>query len=297
MMADAEQVSSTTPNEVEEDEMKRWSESGFRQATAQGLVQDATEGLFAGEQGVKDVRHVETEEEEVVMSRQEEMDLLHTAENKAETECLEKSADLISQPVECESPEEPDSTQMKEEEIEEESDDDTDTEESLKLVGLKEVEEAALITAAFAPPGHAFTPRVQDQDPVVSSATELQEVLRSHETLASAQPRHEVLFEPELEARDCFGVRARVNEEAFSEARVEPERAPGSAVEQGEGPDTRNPVAESFRIDSESTPAASASPSAYEPSLPSSAAPAPSFPTPMQFTSGKFSLRPTNFSF
>ncbi|XP_017316701.1 reticulon-4b isoform X1 [Ictalurus punctatus] len=291
-MADAEQVSSTTPNEVEEDEMKRWSESGFREATAQKVLQDGNVGLFGGEWDVKDVRQVqkaahleEEEEEEVVMSRQEEMDLLHTTENKAETECLEKSVDLISKPVECESPEEPDSTQMKEDEITAGEEEDTDTEESLKLVDLKEVEEVA-ITAAFPPPVQAFTRVIQDQDPVVSSATELQEAFRSQEILMSTKPQEEIFFKSELEAQDqdFSGVSAGVKVEAFS-APAEPEKAVSSVVEQEKEPERRNLVEESFRVDSESTPAASASPSAYEPSLPSSAAPATSFPTLMQFTS------------
>ncbi|XP_017316703.1 reticulon-4b isoform X3 [Ictalurus punctatus] len=268
-MADAEQVSSTTPNEVEEDEMKRWSESGFREATAQKVLQDGNVGLFGGEWDVKDVRQVqkaahleEEEEEEVVMSRQEEMDLLHTTENKAETECLEKSVDLISKPVECESPEEPDSTQMKEDEITAGEEEDTDTEESLKLVDLKEVEEVA-ITAAFPPPVQAFTRVIQDQDPVVSSATELQEAFRSQEILMSTKPQEEIFFKSELEAQDqdFSGVSAGVKVEAFS-APAEPEKAVSSVVEQEKEPERRNLVEESFRVDSESTPAASASPSA-----------------------------------
>ncbi|MCI4394797.1 hypothetical protein PGIGA_G00172880 [Pangasianodon gigas] len=284
-MADAEQVSSTTPNEVEEDEMKPWREAGFREAPAQELVQDGNVGLFAGEQDVHDVQdvpevqkaHVEAAGEVI---RQEEMDLLHTPENKAETECLEKSVDLISKPVECESPEEPDSTQIEDEitAVEEEAvrEAEEDTEEALNLLDLKDSDV------------QAFTHVKQDQDPVVSSATELQEAFRSaeiQEHLMTTKPEEEIFFKSEPEPQDQdFDISARVKEEAFS-APVESEKAVSSVVEEKKEPESRTQVEERFRVDSESTPAASASPSAHEPSLPSSAAAAASFPTLMQFTS------------
>ncbi|XP_026801189.1 reticulon-4b isoform X2 [Pangasianodon hypophthalmus] len=284
-MADAEQVSSTTPNEVEEDEMKPWREAGFREAPAQDLVQDGNVGLFAGEQDVHDVQdvpevqkaHVEAAGEVI---RQEEMDLLHTPENKAETECLEKSVDLISKPVECESPEEPDSTQIEDEitAVEEEAvrEAEEDTEEALNLLDLKDSDV------------QAFTQVKQDQDPVVSSATELQEAFRSaeiQEQLMTTKLEEEIFFKSEPEPQDQdFHISARVKEEAFS-APVEYEKAVSSVVEEKKEPERRTQVEERFRVDSESTPAASASPSAHEPSLPSSAVAAASFPTLMQFTS------------
>ncbi|XP_026801190.1 reticulon-4b isoform X3 [Pangasianodon hypophthalmus] len=261
-MADAEQVSSTTPNEVEEDEMKPWREAGFREAPAQDLVQDGNVGLFAGEQDVHDVQdvpevqkaHVEAAGEVI---RQEEMDLLHTPENKAETECLEKSVDLISKPVECESPEEPDSTQIEDEitAVEEEAvrEAEEDTEEALNLLDLKDSDV------------QAFTQVKQDQDPVVSSATELQEAFRSaeiQEQLMTTKLEEEIFFKSEPEPQDQdFHISARVKEEAFS-APVEYEKAVSSVVEEKKEPERRTQVEERFRVDSESTPAASASPSA-----------------------------------
>ncbi|XP_027013765.1 reticulon-4b isoform X3 [Tachysurus fulvidraco] len=101
-MADTEQVSSTTPNEVEEDKMKPWTESAWSATTDKELFQD--EGLFGVKQDVQNVREAPVEAAGEV-SRQEETE----KENK---ECLEKSVGLVSNPVECESPEEPDSTQM-----------------------------------------------------------------------------------------------------------------------------------------------------------------------------------------
>ncbi|XP_058240187.1 reticulon-4-like isoform X2 [Hemibagrus wyckioides] len=286
-MADAEQVSSTTPGEVEEDEMKPWSESGLSQATAKELFLDGNVGLFAGEQEVQDVRQVqkayeeEEEEEEEEVSRQEETDL-HTPENKAETECLEKSVDLISNPVECGSPEEPDSTQREDEITPEEQED-------YKLVDVNEVEEVPL-TAAFTKPIQAFTQLVQDQDPVVSSAAELHEAFTSQEIqeqpITTKLQKEELFFRSELETQDeDFGVGASLRGEAFS-APLEPEKAVSSVVEEKQKePERRTLVEESFRTDSESTPAASASPSAHEPSLPSFAAAPASFPTLMQNTS------------
>ncbi|XP_058240188.1 reticulon-4-like isoform X3 [Hemibagrus wyckioides] len=263
-MADAEQVSSTTPGEVEEDEMKPWSESGLSQATAKELFLDGNVGLFAGEQEVQDVRQVqkayeeEEEEEEEEVSRQEETDL-HTPENKAETECLEKSVDLISNPVECGSPEEPDSTQREDEITPEEQED-------YKLVDVNEVEEVPL-TAAFTKPIQAFTQLVQDQDPVVSSAAELHEAFTSQEIqeqpITTKLQKEELFFRSELETQDeDFGVGASLRGEAFS-APLEPEKAVSSVVEEKQKePERRTLVEESFRTDSESTPAASASPSA-----------------------------------
>ncbi|XP_060720118.1 reticulon-4b isoform X4 [Tachysurus vachellii] len=106
-MADTEQVSSTTPNEVEEDKMKPWTESAWSATTAEEQFQDENVALFGEKQDVQDVREAAGE-----VSRQEETEEETEQENKAETECLEKSVGLISNPVECESPEEPDSTQM-----------------------------------------------------------------------------------------------------------------------------------------------------------------------------------------
>ncbi|KAK3523221.1 hypothetical protein QTP86_022947 [Hemibagrus guttatus] len=275
-MADAEQVSSTTPREVEEDEMKLWSESVLSHATAKEVFQDGNVGLFAGGQDVQDVRevqkaHVEAAEE---VSRQEETDL-HTPENKAETECLEKSVDLISNPVECESPEEPDSTQTEDEITAEEQ------EEAFKLVDVEEV----AVTAAFTQPVQAFTQVIQDQDPVVSSAAELHEAFRLHDIqeqpMTTKPQKDELFFKPELETHDeDFGVRASVKGEAFS-APFEPEKAVSSVVEEKKEPERRTLVEESFRTDSESTPAASASPSAQYEDSSLIASTQPSFKTTM----------------
>ncbi|XP_060773138.1 reticulon-4b isoform X5 [Neoarius graeffei] len=286
-MADAEQVSSTTPNEVEEDEMTPWRESGFSEARVQKeLVQDGNGGLFGGEQYIQDVRevqkaaHVEEEEEEVRRRQEEEeMDLLYTTENKAEeTECLKKSLDSISKPVERESsPEEPHSSTQDEITAFREE------EEALKLVDLKQVEEVEVRE-----PVQAFTQLIQDQDPVVSSATELQEAFRSEEIqeqmIITTKPQE--VFKSELEAQDQDFDISKLAKEAFS-APVEPEKAASfGTVEEKKEPERKNLVLEeSFRSDSESTPAASASPSTHEPSLPSSAAATASFPTLMQLTS------------
>lgn len=266
-MADAEQVSSTTPNEVEEDEMKPWRESGFSEARVQKeLVQDGNGGLFGGEQYIQDVRevqkaaHVEEEEEEEVRRRQEEeeMDLLYTTENKAEeTECLKKFLDSISKPVERESsPEEPHSSTQDEITAFREE------EEALKLVDLKQVEEVEVRE-----PVQAFTQLIQDQDPVVSSATELQEAFRSEEIqeqmIITTKPQE--VFKSELEAQDQDFDISKLAKEVFS-APVEPEKAASfGTVEEKKEPERKNLVLEeSFRSDSESTPAASASPSTRE---------------------------------
>ncbi|XP_060773135.1 reticulon-4b isoform X2 [Neoarius graeffei] len=262
-MADAEQVSSTTPNEVEEDEMTPWRESGFSEARVQKeLVQDGNGGLFGGEQYIQDVRevqkaaHVEEEEEEVRRRQEEEeMDLLYTTENKAEeTECLKKSLDSISKPVERESsPEEPHSSTQDEITAFREE------EEALKLVDLKQVEEVEVRE-----PVQAFTQLIQDQDPVVSSATELQEAFRSEEIqeqmIITTKPQE--VFKSELEAQDQDFDISKLAKEAFS-APVEPEKAASfGTVEEKKEPERKNLVLEeSFRSDSESTPAASASPS------------------------------------
>lgn len=261
-MADAEQVSSTTPNEVEENEMKVWSESGFSEATgSQELVQiqDENVGWFGGEQDVRDVKEEQEAHAGKVSYRQEKKEKeTDTSENKAETECLEKFVDLISKPVECESPEEPDSTQI-EDEI-------TAGEEAeaevFKRVDLKEAEEVA-VTAAFTEPVQAFPQDIQNQDAVVSSATELQAPFRSEQIqeqlMTTTETRQETFFTSE-----DFAISSSVKEEEAFSAPVEPQKARSSVVEEKEEPERRTVLEESFRTDSESTPAASASPSARE---------------------------------
>lgn len=260
-MADAGQVSSTTPNEVEENDMMAWSESGFSEATGTQEpvpIQSGNVGLFGWE---KDVKEAHAGEE--VIRRQEEeeeeTDELHTSENKAETECLEKSVDLISKPVAYKSPEEPDSTQFVDEIISLE-------EAEAELVALKEAEEVA-VTAAF-------TREIHDQYPVVSSATELQAAFRSGQileplvtttTTTTTKLQEETFFKSEPQDQD-FDISVKdlsVKEEAFS-ALVEPQKAGSEVLEEKKEPERRNLLEESFRTDSESTPAASASPSARE---------------------------------
>ncbi|KAK2865849.1 hypothetical protein Q7C36_001905 [Tachysurus vachellii] len=233
-MADTEQVSSTTPNEVEEDKMKPWTESAWSATTAEEQFQDENVALFGEKQDVQDVREAAGE-----VSRQEETEEETEQENKAETECLEKSVGLISNPVECESPEEPDSTQMED---------------------------------------------TGDQEPVVSSAAELHKAFRSEELQElRTKPQEELFFESDHETQEeDFGFSASVKVEAVS-APVEPEKAVSSVVEEKKEPERRTLLEESFGADSESTPASPASPSAHEPSLPSSAA--ASFQTLMQYTS------------
>ncbi|XP_027013762.1 reticulon-4b isoform X2 [Tachysurus fulvidraco] len=228
-MADTEQVSSTTPNEVEEDKMKPWTESAWSATTDKELFQD--EGLFGVKQDVQNVREAPVEAAGEV-SRQEETE----KENK---ECLEKSVGLVSNPVECESPEEPDSTQMED---------------------------------------------TGDQEPVVSSAAELHNAFRSEELQElRTKPQEELFFESDHETQEeDFGFNSSVKVEAFS-APVEPEKAVSSVVEEKKEPERRTLLEESFGADSESTPASPASPSAHEPSLPSSAA--ASFQNLMQYTS------------
>ncbi|KAI5610046.1 reticulon 4b [Silurus asotus] len=248
-MADAEQVSSTTPNVEGEDEMKPWRESGFSEHTAQ----DENLGIFGGERYVQEVRvqkadvegaeEEEEEEEEEEWRRRQEMDV-HTPENKAETECLEKSVDLISRPVEFESPEEPDSTQMLDTipAVHEEK-----VEEPINLVDLKEVHEDPF---TFIQPVHA----IQDQD--LSSAAHHPEEIHHPR---STSPPEEIAFESEFAVKDQdfgFGVK----EEIF-EAPVELQKDLRSELEEKKEEVRWNPVVENVGIDSESTPAVSASPS------------------------------------
>lgn len=232
-MADAEQVSSTTPDEVEENQMKAWSEAGFSEAAGtQELVQvqDGNVGLLGEEKDVQEVPEAHAgealrqEEEE-----EEEMDL-HTSENKAETECLEKHVDLISKPVDYGSPEEPDSTQ---------------TEDEITAgVDLKET----AVPLAFAEPG-------DQENPVVSSAPHLSTSEHIQENLmtTSTQPQEDIyIFKSEPQ-----------DQELKEEAPVEHARAVSSDAAEKKDPERSLPE-ESFRVDSESTPAASASPSARE---------------------------------
>lgn len=244
-MADAEQVSSTTPDEVEEDQMKAWSESGFSKAAGtQEQVQGGNVGLFGEEKDVQEVPEAHAGEE--LRQEEEEETDLHTSENKAETEWLEKSLDLISKGVDCESPEEPDSTQI-EDEI---------TAEQDSEVELKE----ATVPRAFTEPGPG-----DQESPVVSSAPQLHPVPTSEQieenlmTTTTHRQDDIYIFKSEPHDQD-FDVSADLKEEAP----VEHARAESSdAAAEKKDPEKSLPE-ESFRVDSESTPAASASPSARE---------------------------------
>lgn len=241
----AEQVSSTTLDE--EVMMMMGKESGFSQVPAHGV--------FGGEMDVRAAK---------------------------ETEGLEKEdADSISEPVDLESPEEPDSTQMedlisvgkKQEAL-------RDQEQALNLMDLKQEEEEDY--------GYDYehkepAPSFSEQNPVISSsATELlQAAFRPEPDDVEVKPaknildeddddyvvkpekKEEVLLKTELEEQhQDFVFGEKVKEDIFASRFDQEKKAESLILEEKQEPESRNQVEERFRADSESTPAASASPTA-----------------------------------
>ncbi|XP_053335634.1 reticulon-4b isoform X3 [Clarias gariepinus] len=242
----AEQVSSTTLDE--EVMMMMGKESGFSQVPAHGV--------FGGEMDVRAAK---------------------------ETEGLEKEdADSISEPVDLESPEEPDSTQMedlisvgkKQEAL-------RDQEQALNLMDLKQEEEEEDYGYDYEHKEPA--PSFSEQNPVISSsATELLQAAFRPEPdddevkpaknildeddddyVVKPEKKEDVLLKTELEEQhQDFVFGEKVKEDIFASRFDQEKKAESLILEEKQEPESRNQVEERFRADSESTPAASASPTA-----------------------------------
>lgn len=186
-MADADQVSSTTPNEVVEDEFKAWQESGtvsFNEAAAahkegdffaEKLVPTSFEGSATG------AAPFTFESEQVTKLEREDVLDDEMLENKAETKWLEKS-NLISV-------QEPDSTQ-------------NDYAFNVDLM-----EQKHFVTENFAGLEQKNSPDVyenqvtQDQDSVVSTPSDSEDLISEKEV--TLETKHELLasadhFTPEV---------------------------------------------------------------------------------------------------
>ncbi|XP_062864409.1 reticulon-4b [Trichomycterus rosablanca] len=306
-MADADQVSSTTPNEVVEEEFKPWHESGTVSFSDAAAAAHKDGGFFGEEQYVMDVpRFLEgsatggapfTLEPKPVTRLEKEEEVLENeieiqAENKAETEWLEKSnLNLISEPVQ-----EPDSS--------------TQNEYAFNL-DLEKQEQ--VVTEGFAGLEQDFSPDVyekevtQDQDSVASTPTESEDLISEKEVTLGTSVEHftsEVIQEQMISTTHA----AQTQEDIFSaspDQEQSPEqdfdiitsvkekvfRDPGEAFRSDFG-EERSTAAETEPVlkdpissaPAEAPPAAPASPSSNESSLLFSAADIP-FSTLMQFTS------------